>query len=337
MSRPTRQDADAPGHDSFLDIVANMVGILIILVMVVGMRAKNAPVVAALSPEDAKALRELEKDRATEESLREEVLRAADEVRSVQRETLIQARQRDVLATLVAAAEHTTRSSRQEMDAGQQEQFDLGRSLAASKLRLEQLQRELAGAETTRAAPILVESYPTPLSRTVSNREAHFQLRDGLIAFIPLDELVDQLKESAQQKKYKLRDLPEMTATIGPLGGFRMRYTLQRKEVPAEVAMVTGRGGSYAELKLWTLIPISGQLGEPVETALAEGSEFRRALSQFHPDHSAITIWTYPDSFDAFRRIKKELYRLGFAAAARPLPEGTPISGSPQGSKSAAQ
>ena len=36
MPRPTRQNADAPGHDSFLDIVANMVGILIILVMVAG-------------------------------------------------------------------------------------------------------------------------------------------------------------------------------------------------------------------------------------------------------------------------------------------------------------
>ena len=38
---------DAPGQDSFLDIVANLVGILIILVMVIGARATDAMVEAA--------------------------------------------------------------------------------------------------------------------------------------------------------------------------------------------------------------------------------------------------------------------------------------------------
>ena len=38
MPRSARNDTESPGHDSFLDIVANMVGILIILVMVVGVR-----------------------------------------------------------------------------------------------------------------------------------------------------------------------------------------------------------------------------------------------------------------------------------------------------------
>ena len=34
-----RREVDAPGQDSFLDVVANLVGILIILVMIVGTRA----------------------------------------------------------------------------------------------------------------------------------------------------------------------------------------------------------------------------------------------------------------------------------------------------------
>ena len=37
MRRRARQIADEPGQDSFLDIVANLVGILIILVMIVGL------------------------------------------------------------------------------------------------------------------------------------------------------------------------------------------------------------------------------------------------------------------------------------------------------------
>ena len=78
-------------------------------------------------------------------------------------------------------------------------------------------------------------------------------------------------------------------------------------------------------------------LGEPPDVALNDGSAFRKALAKLRPGHHTITIWTYEDSFDAFRQIRKELYRLGFITAARPLPQGQPISGSPDGSKSAAQ
>ena len=52
---------------------------------------------------------------------------------------------------------------------------------------------------------------------------------------------------------------------------------------------------------------------------------------------ATITLWTYPGSFDDFRKLKKELYRLGFPVAARPLPDGVPISASSQGSKSTAE
>jgi hypothetical protein len=45
----------------------------------------------------------------------------------------------------------------------------------------------------------------------------------------------------------------------------------------------------------------------------------------------------YPDGFDAFRQIRQDLYRRGYVIAARPLPPGSPISGSPDGTKSAAQ
>jgi hypothetical protein len=85
------------------------------------------------------------------------------------------------------------------------------------------------------------------------------------------------------------------------------------------------------------LVPVSSQLGEPVDEALAEGSEFRQAVSKLRPGRETITIWTYQDSFASFRRIKKALYELGFSVAARPLPVGIPISGSPEGSKSAAE
>jgi len=85
------------------------------------------------------------------------------------------------------------------------------------------------------------------------------------------------------------------------------------------------------------LVPLSQDLGEPADMALAEDSDFRRALRQFRPGRHTVTIWLYGDSFAAFRQVRQELYRLGYAVAARPLPADTPIGGSPEGSKSAAQ
>lgn len=42
MSRRTSlSQAEAPGQDSFLDVVANLVGVMIILVMVVGTQARH--------------------------------------------------------------------------------------------------------------------------------------------------------------------------------------------------------------------------------------------------------------------------------------------------------
>ena len=87
----------------------------------------------------------------------------------------------------------------------------------------------------------------------------------------------------------------------------------------------------------WTVIPIASQLGEAVDEALAPTSAFRSALTGHQPDKTTVTLWVYPDSFEVFRLLRKELHQLGFGVAARPLPEGVMIAGSPQGSKSEAE
>jgi hypothetical protein len=336
MPRPVPQDADSPGQDSFLDIVANMVGILIILVMVVGLRAKNAPV-AAISSGRSPLAAELENEQAVERALYTEVLTAEDQIRGLQEETLRQRRNRDALSLLATAAQQELDARRGQMDAEQQGFLDLGNQLRESRRELEGLQRRQAVLEGARPEAIVIESYPTPLSRTVIGHEAHFQLAGGRIVEIPLDELVEQLKQSAERQKYKLLEMPEFADTVGPLGGFRLRYNFRRYEVSPETAMQTGRGGSYGRLERWTLIPASGQLGEPVDEALAEGSQFRQAVAKHRAGRDTITVWTYEDSFASLRKVRKELYVLGFSVAARPLPLGVPIAGSPEGSHSAAE
>ncbi len=338
MRRPQEEDTNESGHDSFLDIVANIVGILIILVIVTGLRVRDATVQAASADEGLQTdLAALEKERATAGSMRRDILAAAAQIQDLTRQRMLRQEERDQLATVVAAWEHKIRAYRDQLDAAAQNAYDLRLALSGAEAQLEDMRRDLAAAQAAKAPPIRIESLPTPLSKPVDGDEAHFQLRGGRVVFIPLKELLDEFKEDARRKASKLLNQTELTDTVGPTGGFRLRYTLVRREIDHETAIATGRAGMFATLKKWTLIPSSGQLGEPVDAALAPASRFHGALADFRPDRTTVTIWTYPDSFAEFRQLKQELYHLGFPTAARPLPHDVPIGGSPQGSKSAAE
>jgi predicted RNase H-like nuclease (RuvC/YqgF family) len=331
-------EADNPvGHDSFLDVVANIVGILIILVIVAGLRARNAPVKAASIKEDLQPLATaLAQDDATQQQLYGDCMRAAQQMEIVQREAAARQTERNRLLTLITALEHDLKQRRGELDAGSQDTFDLERRLAEARRQSEQLATQAQQAADAPTETTVVESYPTPLSKPVDDNEVHFQLRGGRIVYIPVDALVDELRGDARRRAHKLIDMPETTETVGPVDGFRMRYTLVRRDVPVAEQTRTGVA-TYVQVKEWSVIPLSSQLGESVEEALAEGSAFRQVLAKHHPAKSSITIWTYPSSFEDFRRIRKELYHLGYAVAGRPLLEDMLISGSPDGTKSAAE
>ena len=78
-------------------------------------------------------------------------------------------------------------------------------------------------------------------------------------------------------------------------------------------------------------------IGEPVQEALTDGSQFMQYIKRTVPETTTVTIWVYPNSFDDFRKFKNTLFAMGFACAGRPLPEGLYISASPHGTKSVRQ
>jgi len=335
MPRPIPQHGEPVNGDSFLDIVASVVSIMIIMVVMVGMRIKNTPVTVAIPANPAAT--ELEKDVAAEKSLRTDVFKVVEETRQLQQEAARRGLQRDVLATMVSAVEQKIQDRRQKLDAAKQTDFDLARGLSEAKFRLDQLHRQREQAADAPAAPVVVESYPTPISRAVDGPEAHLLISNGRVLFVPLEALLEEFQTQAKRQAYKLLEQPELTDTVGPVEGFRLRYTLERHDVSPEELRATGHGGSYVRLRRWSLVPASNDLGEPVRLALEQSSDFRQKLAKILPGRTTITIWVYPDGFDAFREIRKELYRQNYSIAARPLPSGEPIAGSPTGSKSAAQ
>jgi hypothetical protein len=337
MPRPVQAETEAINADSFLDIVASVVSIMIIMVLMVGLRIRNAPVDAASAGPAAKIGADLTADLAAEQSLRQEILTMAAGIQGLQQEALIRGQQRDTLALAVSLLEHKAGATRQTPGNETPQDRALRENLSAAKLELQGLDRQRIATENAPAEVVRLANYPTPLSRTVDGPELEFQLRGGRLAMIPLEQLVAKFHDIVEHQIDKLEHRTEFTDTVGPIDGFCLRYTIVRHDYTPEEVREHQHMGFSAQMKRYTLIPVSENLGETVEEALRENSQLRRVLAEHAAEHPTITIWTYPDGFAAFRRIKEELYRLGFATAGRPLPQDVPIGGSPQGTKSAAE
>jgi hypothetical protein len=336
MSVAHAPEQEAVNADSFLDIVASVVSIMLIMVMMIGMRIRNTSVDALVQAAVADSQTALDDAQGAERSLRADVQSAADRIEQVQRETAARAAERQVLGLAVATMEHDIRVRREGLDAQARQDFDLVQGIARTRQQLVELDRARQQAAAAEPEAVVMRNRPTPLSQAVDGRETHFQLRNGRIVYVPLDALLQAFKSDVMRQVQKLRDGPELNDTVGPIGGFRLRYTMVRKSAAVESSHGPGHA-AYAQLDRWTLIPTADDLGETADAALGAQSDFRAALADCKPGRGTITLWVYPDSFAAFRRVREELYRLGYTVAARPLPAGTPIGGSPEGSKSASQ
>jgi hypothetical protein len=332
MRRPPTDHTADIGSDSFLDVVTNIVGILIILVMVVGMRAKNAPLEVdetASNTDSAKAA-ETESLFAEGAAVEADIHRLHRQALGLEQELSLQDAARNQLAVIIAMAEKELNERKAQLDDDERQQFEQQAQLTAARADLAETKRqvELAGADSPPA--VEVRAYHTPISRTVYGKEVHFQLSAGNVAYIPIEELFELARDETRANMVRVSDLSNRVLTVGPKQGFEMHFTID--------VIVNSRQSQMAvRSKEWQVVPVQARLGEPAGDALGNGSNFRRVLAQHSPQDTTVTIWTYPDSFSEYRTLNEELHRLGYATAGRPLPKGFPIGGSPHGSKSAAQ
>lgn len=318
-----REEGEPLGSDSFLDVVCNMVGIIVILIMVTALRAGKHIDLSANGPAKVSygAVMELTEQA---KSIEDDVLRLADEMEQLQLTSAVKFEERGQLAYRAEQARALIDDERRKLGALGQADFDLRRAASAADGELARLDEAIAAAASGQEQTVRIVSYPTPIGKTVNGKEAHFQLKGGRVALVPIEKLLDRLPGEMRRQQSKLMEQYEVTSTAGPVAGFRMRYTLERD-------------GNYIRLYECQFLPVNQDIGEPGEMALAETSEFRREIAALDPKSTTITLWTYPDSFNEFRRLKQDLYLRGFQVAGRPLPNGQPIGGSPHGSKSVTQ
>ena len=185
-----------------------------------------------------------------------------------------------------------------------------------------------------KSASILSKS---PVARPAAGSESHFELRRNRVSFIDLERLLEMTKADAQLRIRMSDQMGAISNKVGPAGSFSLEYELVRT-VPGSVEeLIQRRAVRQYNLRAWELVPESENRGETYEATKNPISEFSRSINRMNPGRTTITLWIYPDSFTLYRRLRNELVERGFSVAARPLPDGMTIRGSPLGTQSAAQ
>ncbi len=338
MTRRKKEQAEAPGHDSFLDVVCNLVGIMVVLVMVVGAQAQRAAIIREKAKQATAIPAGPKYDVASAAAMAASVEASIAELQAnIARQNLevaMREQERNQMQILVTVAEQRLAEHRSKLSDAERARYDLQAELDKAKVELTNLS-QIEGA-TKNTPPGVIEHLPTPMAKTVFGKEIHFRLLDGKLAYVPWEETLERMKSDAPQHVQKLRDTPRVELALPVIEGFGPRYILRRSEAELQTAAGVARQ-SRVELERLYFVQVDSDLGEPLERALQPNSLFRSRLIGMEPNRTTITIWVYPNSFEQFRQLKAELFKLGYLTAGRPLPEDFPIGGSPDGTRSAAE
>ncbi len=399
------------GSDSFLDIIANIVGILIILIVIAGIKVARQPppggeavveaadvlsassldastplqpqandasmafpfeipgdgesadlhsAIAVLSepppPDETKELdREiqaltLQVDDAvsTTASSEEELQELLQRVQA--NNTALKSQQDDAIVAERSRARNSMLTIKTELDDVKNKQALFETTIAKVNRRQRYIAEalKLVSLETRRLREVIEEAEsvePTgdrlnhrlsPVGRAVTDAEEHFRLSGGRIAHIPLNGLLDRMKSQVGARRNVVMRFHRYEGVVGPVGGFNMQYTVQRESMAPMQALQYGGDAYRISIARWTIQPADTLAAEPVDTALRLGSRFRQIIESADPD-TTVTIWLYPEDFRYFGRLREIAHALNLRVAARPLPVGTPIAGSPNGSRSSSQ
>ena len=342
MAKRHREDTmgELPGQDSFLDIVANIVGILILLVVIVGIRA--ATFVAEKEKEPVAEVTRPALPLVTEAQIVEvyhEARRAvgdATDLRRKQAKLDAEAEEldyeRELLATYVASADEELKARRQRLADDERSKFDLRVELVSAEEQLDKLTRKQIALATTSPESVELENVPTPIARRVEGEEVALRLEGGKVAEVPFKRLIAELEGLGRSEVRRQNGGGTTQGRIGPINGFAMFHTLVSKQTVGMTGVPMVLQFVVAEIR-----PAHNLPGEPVEEAVQPSSQLMTRLAGLDPRTTSVTIWVYPDSFESIGKLRNKMYEQGFATALRPLAEGTHIGLSPFGSKSRAQ
>ncbi|MBX9678923.1 MAG: PspA/IM30 family protein [Gemmataceae bacterium] len=355
--RPAKINPIAFSFDAFLDVVANVIGILLRLILVtwVGARSYHAAMEHLPQSDSSAAVSTKPAPRLEDDPLHAEIRKAEQELDEARRRLVSRMDQAD----LVRKQEKTT----------EERIAELVRWEADLKAAREKIAKEAAGSQTTtqRAAldldlirgqvrklndeikllekqpnPVRTKElkYFTPTSKAVHSDEVIFELRRGRVTFVDLSAFLREVERGITDKLELLRTRWTVSETTEPSGAFRLRYVVDRMKSPAEAVSGRSRPGNDTGFEIgvseWTVEPLNEGRGEALEAALKPTSDFRQLVDGMDTS-TVVTFCVYPDSFAEFRALRDYLHERGFEVAARPLLDDMPIKASRNGTASRGQ
>ncbi len=301
-------------------------------------RAEEEPVATSVEDQEEQARRTryvavvdaLAESRKKLEKAREESEEYAERKLAVERQA--DAAEREYRDLLAAAAEIDAALKAEAQTRADSEQiaFGMKSEIFEKEKKLDDLRRQKDALEAAKPKATVLENVPTPISKRVDGREGFFQIKNGRIAHVPLNEFQERLRLSFKNFN---ADVSKKTLeeNIGPVEKFKFHYIVDLDSSRDSEGITY-----YAQLRYGECVPLNDEIGEPVDVALASrNSEFRQKLLKYDRADATITFFVYPDSFEYIRDVQKLLFSLQYQLAMRPLPEGAPIAVSPYGSKSA--
>lgn len=337
--RPQREKI-AFSFDSFLDVVANVIGIIVRLILVAWVGARSYTAAMQWTEQEPAPGSEAVAGRAATEPLNAEIEKARrdlEEARALLQAQLARlgdenARAGQAQARLTSLAERRRRVTAEASRPGPR---PFRGSASAEALALDELRRRgdrlLKELRVLAAQPAPAKElrYHAPLSREVATGRSMkdqlvFECRGGRVTYVNLPALRAEAEEQIPTIRKELEWRHSVTETTRSVGAFRLRCTYEAQ---------AGRGARTLEI----VEPVADPRGEAAAKALAAGSEFRFLTDRLDAQFAVVTFWVYPDSFGLFRDLREHLYRRRIEVAARPLPPGAPIGYSPYGTASRGQ
>jgi len=310
---------DTPGGDSFLDIVANIVGILVLLVVVVGVRAGRQvlePDAADPPPERqgvedleqrvAAATRRAEQRRRDAHELRERI--AAAELDEAAREQLRE--QGALYVTKLRAELDEARAALSEKDRAS---LDVHHAIAETHHRLEELDAKRVALVTADVEPEVetLEVSPTPIVNAEVDETTSFRLQGGRLVYVPMEEIGDDLRSKMQAPTITDPTRPAVTRhRVGPFEGF-----VGAAEVVWSVRAIGQRLALQANLGKLVLQEVTPLRGQTPDDAFAPGGVVDSRIGSADPKETVVRLLVYDDSFAEASELKKRFEERGFRVA----------------------
>jgi hypothetical protein len=356
MIRRRRTTRDIPfSFDSFLDVVANVVGIIIRLILITWVGAKSYTGFVLPTPPAPPPVAVVEENVTLpepEDPLTPELERQKHEMALAQAQLLEQIRASEQTQGVRQLAEKELAALTQQLDALAEERGTvertaadhgkMGQGVALSLSEIQERGKQLAEElEALRNAPSPKKThrYRTPVSHPLQTEEIMFEIFKGRVTLIDIGAMEDEVERKLPEKGEQLRTSWLVTDITAPVGAFRLRYTIERERgamVSGDAPPTDRNNFKYGQTG-WEVEPLMAERGETVEQALASGSAFRKVIESIDPNQTAVTFCVYPESFEQYRQLRDYLHDRDVTVAGRPLPAGHPITAGRNGTASRGQ